>query len=85
LAARYLRKSVSSKKVAVRHVAIVLVALLTTGEPAASVEIDHAVLSMLQESWLGTPSPSGVVICHGGIAVFGLRRARRGILYYSTH
>jgi hypothetical protein len=49
----------------VRHVAIVLVALLTTGEPAASGEIDHAVLSMLQESSLGTPSPSGIVICHG--------------------
>jgi hypothetical protein len=30
-AARYLRRSVSSKKFTVRHVAIVLVALLTTG------------------------------------------------------
>jgi hypothetical protein len=48
-----------------RHVAIVLVALLTTGGPAASGEIDNAVLSMLQESSLGTPSPSGIVICHG--------------------
>ena len=51
--------------VSVRHVATVLVALLTAGAPAATGEIDHDVLSMLQESSLGTPSASRVVICHG--------------------
>jgi len=49
----------------VRHVAMVLAALLTAGRPAVGEEIDGGVLTMLQEASLGTPSPFRVVICHG--------------------
>ncbi len=48
-----------------RHVAMVLVALLMAGGPAVGDEVDPAVITMLREWSLASPSPSRVVICHG--------------------
>ena len=48
-----------------RHFAMVLVALLMAGGPAVGDEVDPAVMAMLREWSLASPSPSRVVICHG--------------------
>ena len=48
-----------------RHFAMVLVALLMAGGPAVAGEVDPAVMAMLREWSLASPSPSRVVICHG--------------------
>ncbi len=48
-----------------RYVAMVLVALLMAGGPAVGDEVDPAVITMLREWSLASPSPSRVVICHG--------------------
>jgi hypothetical protein len=48
----------------VRRFAMVLVALLTAGGPAVA-DVDPAVMAMLREWSLASPSPSRVVICHG--------------------
>jgi hypothetical protein len=50
--------------VAVRYFAMVLVALLMAGGPAAG-EVDPAVMAMLREWSLASPSRFRVVICHG--------------------
>src|SRR5262249_3520643 len=44
---------------------MVLVALLTAGGPAVADKVDPAVMAMLREWSLSSPSPSRVVICHG--------------------
>jgi hypothetical protein len=49
----------------VRRVVIVLIALLTAGGAALGEEVDPAVMTMLRESSLSSPSPARVVICHG--------------------
>jgi hypothetical protein len=49
----------------VRHFAMVLIALLMAGGPAVGDEVDPAVMAMLREWSLASPSPSRVVICHG--------------------
>ena len=48
-----------------RRFAMVLVALLMAGGPAVADNVDPAVMAMLREWSLTTPSPSSVVICHG--------------------
>jgi hypothetical protein len=54
----------------VRRFAMVLVALLMAGAPAVGNEVDPAVMAMLGEWSLSSPSPSRVVICHGFGCVF---------------
>src|SRR5438128_10020693 len=44
---------------------MVLVALLMAGGGAAVADVDPAVVAMLREWSLASPSPSRVVICHG--------------------
>src|SRR5262245_48295866 len=44
---------------------MVLVALLMAGRPAVADKVDPAVMAMLREWSLTSPSPSRVVICHG--------------------
>jgi len=51
--------------VGVRRVVIVLIALLTAGGAALGEEVDPAVMTMLREWSLSSPSPARVVICHG--------------------
>jgi len=51
--------------VVVRRFAMVLVALLTAGGPAVADKVDPAVMAMLREWSLTSPSPFRVVICHG--------------------
>ena len=48
-----------------RRFAMVLVALLMAGGPAVADKVDPAVMAMLREWSLTSPSPSRVVICHG--------------------
>jgi hypothetical protein len=52
-------------EVVVRRFATVLVALLMAGGPAVADNVDPAVMAMLREWSLTSPSPSRVVICHG--------------------
>ncbi len=49
----------------VRRFAMVLVALLMAGGGTAVADVDPAVVAMLREWSLASPSPSRVVICHG--------------------
>jgi len=49
----------------VRYFAMGLVALLMAGGPAVADRVDPAVMAMLREWSLASPSPSRVVICHG--------------------
>jgi len=49
----------------VRRFAMVLVALLMVGGGTAVADVDPAVVAMLREWSLTSPSPSRVVICHG--------------------
>jgi hypothetical protein len=51
--------------VGVRRFAMVLVALLMAGGGTAVADVDPAVVAMLREWSLASPSPSRVVICHG--------------------
>jgi hypothetical protein len=51
--------------VGVRRFAMVLVALLMVGGGTAVADVDPAVVAMLREWSLASPSPSRVVICHG--------------------
>jgi hypothetical protein len=51
--------------VGVRRFAMVLVALLLAGGSAVADKADPAVVAMLKEWSLASPSPSRVVICHG--------------------
>ena len=48
-----------------RRFAMVLVALLMVGGGTAVADVDPAVVAMLREWSLTSPSPSRVVICHG--------------------
>ena len=48
-----------------RRFAMVLVALLMAGGGTAVADVDPAVVAMLREWSLASPSPSRVVICHG--------------------
>ncbi len=48
-----------------RRFAMVLVALLMAGGPAVADKVDPAVMAMLREWSLTSPSPFRVVICHG--------------------
>src|SRR5262245_5235900 len=60
-----LAQGVSSGEVGVRRFSMVLVALLMAGGPAVADKVDPAVMAMLREWSLTSPSPSRVVICHG--------------------
>jgi hypothetical protein len=51
--------------VGVRRFAMVLVALLMANGGTAVADVDPAVVAMLREWSLASPSPSRVVICHG--------------------
>jgi hypothetical protein len=51
--------------VVVRRFAMVLVALLMAGGPAVADNVDPAVMAMLREWSLTSPTPFRVVICHG--------------------
>src|SRR5262249_11073020 len=52
-------------EVGVRRFSMVLVALLMAGGPAVADKVDPAVMAMLREWSLTSPSPSRVVSCHG--------------------
>jgi hypothetical protein len=48
-----------------RYLAMLLVALLTAVTHAVGDEVDPAVMAMYREWSLASPSPSGVIVCHG--------------------
>jgi hypothetical protein len=58
------------REVAVRHVVMVLAAVLVAGSLAHAEEVDPAVINMLRDWSLAAPNPFGVVICHGFACTF---------------
>src|SRR2546428_9950991 len=61
----------------------VLVALLMAGGPAVADKVDPAVMAMLREWSLTSPSRSRVVICHGFGCLF--RTDRKSTRLNSSH
>jgi hypothetical protein len=62
----------------VRYFARVLVALLMAGGPAVGAEVDPAVMAMLRDWSLPSPSPSRVLVCHGFGCIFRTEIALAG-------